>query len=152
MALGTPVLLLDVAPDRARFSGLEGYYRHCAPEIFLAGASGFDVEAPAPNRDDFRKLAAVLKTRIAHFVAAAESGALRAPPMDAEMLAAARHNTLVALLAEARANEAALRRALAETEREIGRLSERPAGRGGIKPGGGAARWLKPLLHPGRRG
>lgn len=140
LALGTPVLLLDVAPDRERFSGLEGYYRHCAPEAFLSGASGFDLEAPAPNRDDFRALAAVLEARITGFAAAAESGALRAPPMDAETLAAARRNTLIALLAEARANEASLRRALAEKEREIGRLGERPPGPPGGKTSGGAGR------------
>jgi hypothetical protein len=152
LALGTPVLLLDVAPDRARFSGLEGFYRHCAPEAFVAGASGFDLEAPAPNRDDFRKLAAMLRARVVQFAAAAERGTLAAPPMDAETVAAARRDTLIAFLAEARANEAALRRALAEKEREIARLGERPAEAPGAKPGGGAARWLKPLLHPGRRG
>lgn len=125
LALGTPVLLLDATPDRARFSGLEGYYRHCMPEDFLSGASGFNVESPAPNRDDFRKLAAALKNRVAEFVSRAERGALPAPPMDAETLATARRDTLLALLESARTESAALRRALAAKEREIARLHER---------------------------
>lgn len=122
LALGTPVLLLDVAADRGRFSGLEGHYRHCSPGDFLSGASGFDVEAPAPNRDDFRALAAVLRARVADFVAAAEDGALRTPPMDSETLAAARRNTLLGLLANAREDGARLHRELAAREREIARL------------------------------
>ncbi len=150
LALGTPVLLLDVAPDRARFSGLEGYYRHCTPDGFFAGANGFDLEAPAPNRDDFRKLAAAMKARVAAFVATAESGALGVPAMDAATLAAARHDTLVALLAGTRAKEVALRRELSEKEREIARLRAELERGDAARPG--AARQLAALLGFGRRG
>ena len=67
-AIGTPVLLLDTAPDQERFSGLNDFTRHTAVEEFLAGRVEFDVNRPAPNPDRHLPFRAALIDRARGFI------------------------------------------------------------------------------------
>jgi hypothetical protein len=49
LAIGTPVLLLDVAPDQYRFSGLGDFVNRAGVADFEAGKCDWDWNAPAPN-------------------------------------------------------------------------------------------------------
>ncbi|MGH7003240.1 MAG: polysaccharide pyruvyl transferase family protein [Alphaproteobacteria bacterium] len=76
LAFGTPVLLLDVAPDQHRFSGLNDYLRHCSEDDFLANRGGFPLESPEPNRSDFTRLREPLIATVNAFVQKAQDGTL----------------------------------------------------------------------------
>jgi hypothetical protein len=43
------VLLIDIAPDQYRFSGLHDLLRHCDPDSFKSGAFSFRFDDPEPN-------------------------------------------------------------------------------------------------------
>jgi hypothetical protein len=55
LALETPVLLLDEAPDQYRFSGLNLLVRHCSTAQFTSSRGHFDLEYPLPNDLDYLK-------------------------------------------------------------------------------------------------
>jgi hypothetical protein len=120
LALGTPVVLLDVAPDRARFSGLQDYLRHHTVPAFLGWPGHLDFERPEPNREDFRKLADPLRRRVGDFVARAAGDAPTVS--DRTVAMQERLNGLIALNAEARHRLADANRNLAEACRRIGDL------------------------------
>jgi hypothetical protein len=100
LALGTPVVLLDVAPDRGRFSGLQDYLRHHTVPAFLGWPGHLDYDRPEPNREDFRKLADPLRRRVAEFVDRVAAGG--APAVDRAIAVEERLNGLAVLNAEAR--------------------------------------------------
>jgi len=124
LALGTPVVLLDVAPDRGRFAGLQDYLRHHTVPAFLGWPGHLDFDQPEPNRDDFRKLADLLRRRVGDFVAQASGSG---PSVrDRTIALQERLNGLVALNAEARhrlaETDQEARRQLAEARQRIGEL------------------------------
>jgi hypothetical protein len=49
LALQTPVLLLDVAPDKERFSGLDFFCRHTTESSLLSGEFKYDFDHPSVN-------------------------------------------------------------------------------------------------------
>lgn len=68
LALETPVLLLNLAPDQYRFSGLNQLVRHCDLQQFLASANEFDFEDPVPNDLDYLKFRNDLVDRTRDFI------------------------------------------------------------------------------------
>jgi hypothetical protein len=75
LALGTPVLLLTVARDAYRFSGLDGLLRHCAPHAFPK-AAGFDLADPPPNGNAYLAYRDKLVAAVNAFVGAGTVGQL----------------------------------------------------------------------------
>lgn len=53
IALGTPVLLLDVAKDQYRFAGLKNFAHNTTPNTFLANPDLFNVDTPPPNPETY---------------------------------------------------------------------------------------------------
>ena len=51
LALGTPVLLVDVAPDQGRFSGLRDFLHHRPWQAVADGTAGYDIDNPPPNKE-----------------------------------------------------------------------------------------------------
>jgi len=51
LAMGTPVLLIDLFPDQWRFEGLNNFVRHVGPKYFLENPECFDVNNPSPNAE-----------------------------------------------------------------------------------------------------
>jgi len=49
LAMGTPVLLIDVAPDQERFAGLNKFFLHIHESRFLKGEFAYDFDNPPPN-------------------------------------------------------------------------------------------------------
>jgi hypothetical protein len=78
VAMGTPVLLLDTAPDTYRFAGLSDFVRHDTVDAFVAGRVPFDLEQPPPNLDLHLPVRQALSARVTEFVQAAMLG--REPP------------------------------------------------------------------------
>jgi hypothetical protein len=74
VAMGTPVLLLDSAPDQYRFSGLHDLVRHARPKEFLDGRYAFDLDNPSPNGETHRPLRESLIARVRGFVDAVARG------------------------------------------------------------------------------
>ena len=69
LAMNTPVLLLDTAADKYRFSGLIDLLHHCSVEDFLSGASGYDLARPPANPDSHMALRRNLIDRASAFTA-----------------------------------------------------------------------------------
>src|SRR5215207_3636118 len=74
LAFGTPVLLLDMAGDQYRFSGLSDLLHHGSVAQFLSGEMAFDIDAPPPNPDRHLALRESLMARAARFTG------MRRPP------------------------------------------------------------------------
>jgi hypothetical protein len=79
VAMGTPVILLDAAPDQERFSGLHEFVRHCSVKEFLSPRKEFDFLNPQPNPDRHLPLRKALSDRVSAFIEAANRGDA-APP------------------------------------------------------------------------
>ncbi len=78
IAMGSPVLLLDTAPDPNRFAGLSDFVRHDTVNAFISGRVEFNLEQPPPNPDRHRPVREALSKRVSEFVQAAIDG--RQPP------------------------------------------------------------------------
>jgi hypothetical protein len=93
LAFETPVLLLDVAPDRYRFSGLDLLVRHCSVDKFMSEPQFFDVNNPLLNEIDYLKFRNDLISRASAFID-------RAPALAQQLIAGddtslqMRYNTL----------------------------------------------------------
>lgn len=71
LALGTPVLLLLLPPrPQRRVSDVAALLHACDERAFLRGVHDFDLAAPPPNPDGFRRFAAELEARCRAFVSA----------------------------------------------------------------------------------
>jgi hypothetical protein len=68
LAFGTPVLLLETAPDRERFAGLIEHVRHSSVEQFISSAYPFDVNEPLENAGTFLPIQAELRRRVDKFI------------------------------------------------------------------------------------
>lgn len=67
IGFGTPVLLINAAPDEYRFSGLSDLVRNCSAEAFRQDSTKFDFDAPAPNPDAYLALRKTLIDRLEAF-------------------------------------------------------------------------------------
>jgi|GEM_PF-402307 len=67
LAFKTPVLLIDVAPDQYRFSGLANLVHHCKAEEFCALKTDYDVNEPPPNPTRYLQHRVQLSGRITEF-------------------------------------------------------------------------------------
>lgn len=56
LALGTPVLLVETAPDAYRFSGLRELLRTASEDQVLRDQHDFDLNVPPPNKDSHQGL------------------------------------------------------------------------------------------------
>jgi polysaccharide pyruvyl transferase len=99
LALGTPVLLIDMAKDKWRFSGLHNLVRNCSLEDFLSGKYRFDVDNPEPNPEEHLSLRAHLREAVCSFIEASANGSadLR---QDESWLLRSRFQTLLSIHAE----------------------------------------------------
>jgi hypothetical protein len=79
LAYKTPVLLIDVAPDQYRFSGLSNLTHHCAADEFCALKVDYDVNDPPPNPTNYLQYRTKLNARIVEFCRSAGSG-VESPP------------------------------------------------------------------------
>jgi hypothetical protein len=75
LAMGTPVLLLDVAGDSYRFAGLNEFVHHCTAASFLSGKFAYDVDDPLPNKTAHLAYRKGLIRSVEDFIATAEAGA-----------------------------------------------------------------------------
>lgn len=71
LALGTPVLLIESAPDRYRFSGLRDLMHHVDRHCFLADRHDFDFASPPANPTFHQTLRRALCDSVRRFIAAA---------------------------------------------------------------------------------
>jgi hypothetical protein len=69
LALGTPVLFVEAAPDAYRFSGLRDLLHRASAAEILAGKCDFDISDPPRNGDRWRRLRDGLETTCRDFVA-----------------------------------------------------------------------------------
>jgi hypothetical protein len=83
LAMGTPVLLLDMAGDTYRFKGLGDFLHHCTPAEFLSGRFAYNVDAPLANKTQHLAYRAGLIKSVENFVAQAEAGAPRTASYEA---------------------------------------------------------------------
>jgi hypothetical protein len=93
LALETPVLLIDTAPDQYRFRGLNRLLRHCPPEQFAASPEIFNVNNPMPNQLDYMKFRNSLIDRVRSFIANVSETAQPQELSELEILRM-RYNTL----------------------------------------------------------
>jgi hypothetical protein len=77
VAMGTPVFLLDVQPDRYRFAGLDAFFHHGTTGQFVAGEANYDVDDPPAVKQVHLPYRADLIARVTRFVADLQDG--RAP-------------------------------------------------------------------------
>jgi hypothetical protein len=70
LALGTPALFINTAPDQYRLSGLTELVRNCTVETFEADSRGFDFDRPTPNSAAHVPLRKALIARLEPFTAA----------------------------------------------------------------------------------
>jgi hypothetical protein len=70
LALATPVLFINTAPDQYRLSGLIELVRCCTVETFAAGSPDFDFDRPAPNSGAHMPLREALIARLETFMGA----------------------------------------------------------------------------------
>jgi hypothetical protein len=117
LALGTPVLLIDTAEDRYRFSGLHQLLRHCSPQHFLRGATGAHIEMPTGNQLDYLRFRSSLIDCVSSFLEKV-SRSPRAPKFSDAQIQRMRYNTLWARQAE-------LNQLLAAKSAEIEQLKQR---------------------------
>ena len=68
LALATPVLFINTAPDQYRLSGLIELVRSCTVEAFEGGSADFDFDRPAPNAGAHIPLREALIARLETFV------------------------------------------------------------------------------------
>jgi hypothetical protein len=73
LAMGTPVLLIDVAADQYRFAGLNDFLHHCSAGEFIGGSFGYDIHNPWPNKTAHFRYREALRRTVAAFVDDAES-------------------------------------------------------------------------------
>lgn len=69
LAMGTPVLLVNAAPDQYRFAGLRELLHNCSLGQFLKGDYDFDINNPPPNKPDYLEYRNALIARVEAFVA-----------------------------------------------------------------------------------
>jgi hypothetical protein len=69
LAMGTPVLLINTAPDQYRFAGLRELVHNCSVSQFMAGDYDFDINNPPPNKPDYLQYRKALIERVDAFVA-----------------------------------------------------------------------------------
>jgi len=69
LAMGTPVLLVNSAPDQYRFAGLRELLHNCSVGQFMAGNFDFDINDPPPNKPDYLQYRNALIERVEAFVA-----------------------------------------------------------------------------------
>ena len=74
LAMGTPVLLVEVAADSYRFSGLMELLWHCRPADLISGAFGYDFDTPPANMTAHQPLAEGLIARVDDFVGSVAAG------------------------------------------------------------------------------
>jgi hypothetical protein len=84
VAMGTPVFLIDMAPDQERFSGLHDFVRHGPIWIFNEGRSGFNIDNPGPNPDAHMPYRRALTTRAAAFVQSSLEGQIPSELLSTE--------------------------------------------------------------------
>jgi Polysaccharide pyruvyl transferase len=84
VAMGTPVFLIDMAPDQDRFSGLHDFVRHAPIWIFNEGRSGFNIDNPGPNPDAHLPYRKALTKRATSFVRSAAEGQIPGEPLSTE--------------------------------------------------------------------
>ncbi len=53
LSMKTPVLMLNMATDQYRYSGLHELVRHATFEDFMNGKVDFDLDKPKPNPEDY---------------------------------------------------------------------------------------------------
>jgi hypothetical protein len=70
LAMGTPVLLLDFAPDQYRFDGLHDLLHHTSAQDFVSGRFNYDVNLPPANKGLHEELRDKLRERVKAFVGA----------------------------------------------------------------------------------
>ncbi|WP_082507884.1 polysaccharide pyruvyl transferase family protein [Methylobacterium sp. Leaf113] len=68
LAYGIPVLLVDLAQDQERFSGLHNLVRHAKLDEILRKNVDFDFRNPSPNTNDYVKLRDQLIKNVKDFV------------------------------------------------------------------------------------
>lgn len=73
LAMGVPVLLINVAADQYRFAGLNDFVHHCSAEDFISGRSNYDVNDPPENMTRHVPFRDALLGRVAEFIATADS-------------------------------------------------------------------------------
>lgn len=56
LALGTPVLFLETAPDAYRFDGLRDFLHKASPEAVIENQADFDINDPPPNSTQWHTL------------------------------------------------------------------------------------------------
>ena len=75
LAYKTPILLIDVAPDQYRFSGLSELVHHCTADAFRALKTDYDVNDPPLNPTNYLQYRTKLYARIVEFVRGASKAA-----------------------------------------------------------------------------
>lgn len=70
LAMGTPVLLIEMALDPGRFTGLRDLMHHCSAEDFLSGQVDYDIGNPPPNPTTYLSIRAELERRVSAFTRA----------------------------------------------------------------------------------
>jgi hypothetical protein len=73
LAMGTPVLLIDVAADQYRFDGLRDFLHHCGADEFTRKSFGYDIDNPWPNKTAHLRYQQTLRRTVAEFVEGAGS-------------------------------------------------------------------------------
>lgn len=73
LAFGTPVLLLDIASDQYRFSGLHDLVHHASVKAYMQSKFNYDVNNPPPNKPDYLFLRESLAGTVQNFIANAET-------------------------------------------------------------------------------
>jgi hypothetical protein len=68
LAMGTPVLLINIAADNYRFAGLRELVHNCTEEEFITSAFQYKINAPLQNRQDHLSLREALIKRVTIFV------------------------------------------------------------------------------------
>jgi hypothetical protein len=71
LALGTPVLFVETAPDSYRFEGLRDLLRHTSEEGLFEGRCSFDLYSPPPNGKEWHHLRDRLEAQCEDFIARA---------------------------------------------------------------------------------
>jgi hypothetical protein len=68
VAFGTPVMVIDIAGDQYRFSGLNDFFHHAGLEEFLSGRARYDFNSPPPNPKYHIPLRDALVARVTEFI------------------------------------------------------------------------------------
>lgn len=69
LALGTPVLFIETAPDAYRFDGLRTLLRHTSENHIFEGRCRFDLRSPSSNANEWRLLRDQIEARCESFIA-----------------------------------------------------------------------------------